>query len=64
MKKLTRAVMGALLDALPVVLRDLSGLGGVAAATIGAWQIYPPAGWIVGGLFLIAGAWLLARASH
>jgi hypothetical protein len=55
---------GALLDALPVILRDLGGLGGIASTTFGAWQIYAPAGWIVGGLFLIAGAWLLARAGH
>ena len=56
--------LGALLDAGPVVMRDLSGLGGVLSATVGAWQIYRPAGFIVGGLFLIAGAWLLARSSE
>jgi hypothetical protein len=54
-------VIRRLLRALPVVLRDLSGLSGVASATIGAWQIYHPAGFITGGLFLIACAWLLAR---
>lgn len=53
-----------LLAALPVVLRDISGVAGVASATIGAWQVYRPAGWIVGGLFLLAGAWLLARAGE
>lgn len=53
--------MKRILGALPVVLRDLSGLGGVASATVGAWQIYPPAGLILLGGFLIAGAWLLAR---
>lgn len=56
--------MKKLLGVLPVVMRDLSGLGGVASATVGAWQIYRPAGFIVGGLFLIAGAWLLARSSQ
>lgn len=55
--------MKKILAVLPVVVRDLSGLGGVASATVGAWQIYEPAGFIVGGLFLIAGAWLLARNS-
>lgn len=49
------------LAALPVVLRDLSGVAGIASATAGAWQIYHPAGWITGGVFLIAIAWLLAR---
>lgn len=53
--------LGVLAGAMPVVMRDLSGLAGVVSATIGAWQIYRPAGFIVGGLFLIAGAWLLAR---
>ena len=56
-----RKLLGAVLDATPVVLRDLSGLGGVVSATFGAWQIYHPAGWVVGGLFLIAGAWLAAK---
>lgn len=56
--------MKKLLGVLPVVMRDLSGIGGVVSATVGAWQIYRPAGFIVGGLFLIAGAWLLARSSQ
>lgn len=35
-------------------------LGGAAAVTIGAALIYPPAGWIAGGLFAIAGGVLAA----
>jgi len=57
-------MLGALATAMPVVMRDLGGVGGIASATFGAWQIYRPAGWIVGGVFLIAGAWLLARAGN
>jgi len=60
MKKL----LGALRDATPVIVRDLAGLGGGAAATVGAWQIYRPAGLIVLGAFLIVGAWLLARGER
>jgi hypothetical protein len=51
-----------ILTTLRVLLQDLSGVAGIAGATVGAWQIYPPAGWITGGLFLIACAWLLARS--
>jgi hypothetical protein len=50
------------LGVLPVVLRELSGLGGAASTVFGVWQIYPPAGWITGGLFLIAAAVVFARA--
>lgn len=35
-----------------------AGAGGVA---YGAWMVYPPAGYIVGGLFCLAGGWLLAQ---
>lgn len=31
-------------------LRDVIGLGSAGAVTAGVWMIYPPAGWIVGGL--------------
>jgi glucose dehydrogenase len=55
---------GALLGVLPVVVRDLAGIGGVALVTLGAWQIYPPAGFIVAGLSLVAAAWLLAKADN
>lgn len=42
-------------------LRDAIGLAGVAAITYGAWLIYQPAGFIVGGVLLIAGAILTSR---
>jgi hypothetical protein len=44
----------------PGLLRDLGGLSGVGLVAYGAWLIYPPAGFIVGGSLLILGALLLA----
>ena len=35
--------------AVPGLLRDLAGLSGVGLVAYGAWLIYPPAGFIVGG---------------
>jgi hypothetical protein len=43
------------------VVRDLVTLAGVALVSIGAGQIYLPAGLIVAGALLIAGAALSAR---
>jgi len=46
--------------AVPGLLRDLAGLSGVGLVAYGAWLVYPPAGFIVGGSLLIVGALLLA----
>lgn len=45
------------------ILRDLTALAGVGCLTYGAWQVYEPAGWLVGGasLVLLAVAATLAR---
>lgn len=59
MKQLALAVR-ATAAAVPGLLRDLAGLGGVGLVAYGAWLIYPPAGFIVGGCLLILGALLLA----
>ncbi len=58
-KVLARALSG-LAAAVPGLLRDLAGLSGVGLVSYGAWLIYPPAGFIVGGSLLILGALLLA----
>jgi hypothetical protein len=55
---MTRKILGAL----PILLRDFVGLIGCAAMTYGAWQIYEPAGWMLGGMLLLVGAGALARA--
>ena len=38
------------------LLRETAGLAGAALIAFGAWLAYPPAGYIVGGLLLMAGA--------
>jgi hypothetical protein len=40
---------------------DVAGALGAASITYGAWQVYHPAAFIAGGLFLLIAAWLLAR---
>ncbi|MGD9879427.1 MAG: hypothetical protein AB7U95_04745 [Reyranella sp.] len=50
----------AVATAVPGLLRDLAGLSGVGLVAYGAWLIFPPAGFIVGGTLLILGALLLA----
>ncbi|MFI4983301.1 MAG: hypothetical protein ACHQIO_23350 [Nevskiales bacterium] len=46
------------------MLRDAAGLGGAGLCAYGAWLIYPPAGFIAGGVLLLAGAWLSARGTE
>lgn len=48
------------LEATPALARDLAGLAGVGLVAYGTWLVYPPAGFIVGGSLMIAGALLLA----
>lgn len=50
-----------LAKAAPVVARDLAGIVGAVLIAIGAGEIYAPAGLIVGGTLLLAGAILSAR---
>lgn len=45
------------------VIRDLLGIAGAALMAYGAWLIFPPAGFIVGGLVLFALAVLSAFAA-
>jgi hypothetical protein len=48
---------------LPVIVRDVAGVLGAALVAYGAYLIYRPAGFIVAGLFLVVGSYLIARAS-
>jgi hypothetical protein len=57
-------LMRSLVRALPEMLRDLVGLVAVAAITFGAWQIYVPAGWIVGGGLFLTGVVLHSLADR
>lgn len=36
-------------------------IGGAAAVAYGAWQVFHPAGWIVGGLLAVIAGWRLGR---
>ena len=60
---MTEPTMPGIADRVADLMTDVAGFGGAVAVTYGAGQIYHPAGFIVGGLFLLAGAWLNARKS-
>lgn len=46
---------------LPGLACDAAGYAGAGAIAYGAWLIYPPAGFLVGGALLIVGALLYGR---
>jgi hypothetical protein len=49
--------------ALPALFWNVLGLAGVALIAYGAWLIYQPAGFITGGVLLLAPSLLLAPRS-
>lgn len=42
-------------------VRDAAGMSGAASVAYGAWLVYEPAGFIVGGALMLAAAMLAAR---
>ncbi len=48
--------------AIGTLLRDAIGLAGMGSVSYGAWLVYPPAGFITGGVLMLSAACLLARA--
>ena len=46
---------------IPALLTDLAGFVGAASIAYGAWLIYPPAGFLVAGVLLVAGAMFFGR---
>jgi hypothetical protein len=64
MMKPLAVALRTIAGAVPGVVRDLAGLGGVGLVSYGAWLIYPPAGFIVGGSLLIVGALLAALGNR
>jgi len=46
--------------AIPTILRDITGVFGAGLIAYGAWLIYPPAGFITGGILLVTGVYLLS----
>lgn len=63
MKSIVAGARG-LFAAVPVITRDLVGLAGAGLVAYGAWLIYVPAGFIIGGVLLILAAVLAARAQR
>lgn len=43
---------------------DALMVAGAAGVSIGAYMVYAPAGFIVGGLFALAAGWLTAKAGR
>jgi len=58
------AALSAGAAAVPGLARDIAGLGGVGLVSYGAWLIYPPAGFIIGGGLLIVGVLLVALGNR
>jgi len=66
MKNLWNALgLGAswLVIAMPALIRSGIGIGGAGLIAYGAWMIYAPVGYIVGGVLLIAGVILSEMSS-
>lgn len=53
--------MKAIGRALPALARDAAGISGAGLIVYGAWLVYAPAGFVVGGTFLMLSALVLAR---
>jgi hypothetical protein len=64
MTKQLAAALRTIAGAVPGLVRDLAGLGGVGLVSYGAWMVYQPAGFITAGLLLIAGALLTALGNR
>lgn len=62
-KRTIAAAVRSSLAAIPALLVDAIGLAGAWTVAYGAWLAWKPAGFIVGGLMVLAAAWLLARRS-
>lgn len=43
------------------ILTPLVGVLGAILLSFGAWMIYPPAGYIAGGLLCLTWSWLVAK---
>ena len=56
------AAMQAFVKVLPALLRDMAGIGSVAAIAYGAYMLHPAAGWIVGGTLVLIGVLLSSAA--
>ena len=64
MMKLLGAALRVVAVAMPGLMRDVAGLGGVGLISYGAWMIYPPAGFITAGILLIVGTLMIALGNR
>ena len=64
MMKLLATAVRTIAGVVPGLVRDMAGLCGVGLVSYGAWLIYPPAGFITGGILLIVGALLISLGSR
>ena len=46
------------------IIADLLWISGVIMACVGVWQIYAPAGLIVGGIALAGTGWMIALGGN
>lgn len=58
---MTKDKLLAAVGATRSILPDVLMIAGAGAVSVGAGMVYPPAGWVVGGLLALAGGWLMAR---
>lgn len=57
-------VIGRLVSRIVPVVRDILALAGAALVAYGAWLIYAPAGFIAGGVLLLAATILSAGSDR
>lgn len=50
-----RLATAKVVAAAPAVIRDSLGLAAIGSIAFGAWEVYPPAGFIVAGVLVLAG---------
>lgn len=61
MRAIAATVFSGVVNTVPIVVRDVSAIGGAGLIAYGAWLAYPPAGYVVVGLVLLAASILGAR---
>ncbi len=56
--------LGAVADALSGWRPDALMIGGACGVSYGAWLVYPPAGFIVGGVLVLLAGWIDSRGGQ
>jgi len=60
MKRITTYIKASAVQA-AAWMPDAMMIGGAGAISYGAGLVYPPAGYVVGGLLAVAAGWIVAR---